>query len=114
MRRKRELSMRRLLVLLILGTVATACGRAGNEAERAAPSDTPGTNGKPVALDKSAYAVFPDPDRGADSAVPPEQGGRGFTGEGWETNIDYDLIGDPRAVKGGLLRQAMMVDFPAT
>ena len=42
------------------------------------------------------------------------QGGRGFTGEGWETNTDYDLIGDPRAVKGGVLRQAMMTDFPAT
>ena len=42
------------------------------------------------------------------------QGGRGFTGEGWETSTDYDLIGDPRAVKGGVLRQAMMTDFPAT
>jgi hypothetical protein len=26
----------------------------------------------------------------------------------------YDLIGDPRAVKGGVLRQGMMTDFPAT
>ena len=32
----------------------------------------------------------------------------------WDTNTDYDLIGDPRAVKGGVLRQAMMTDFPAT
>ena len=43
--------------------------------------------------------------QGRGSAVPAEQGGRGFTGEGWETNTDYDLIGDPRAVKGGVFRE---------
>jgi microcin C transport system substrate-binding protein len=46
--------------------------------------------------------------------VPAEQGGKGFTGEGWETNTDYDLIGDPRAVKGGLLKIGTMSDFPST
>ena len=61
---------------------------------------------------RTAYAVFPDADAGADPSVPADQGGRGFTGEGWDTNTDYDLIGDPRAVKGGVLRQAMMTDFP--
>ncbi len=38
-------------------------------------------------------------------SVPAEQGGKGFTGEGWETNTDFDLIGDPRAVKGGVLQR---------
>ena len=47
-------------------------------------------------MDKNAYPVFPDADSGADPAVPAEQGGRGFTGEGWETNTDFALIGDPR------------------
>lgn len=107
--------MRRLLPFLMLVTLASACGRGpGNDAERADAGETPGSNGRPVALEKDAYAVFPDPDRGADPAIPAEQGGRGFTGDGWETNTDYGLIGDPRAVKGGVLRQAMMTDFPAT
>jgi microcin C transport system substrate-binding protein len=57
--------------------------------------------------------VFPDADAGADPSVPAEQGGKGFTGEGWETNTDYDLIGDPRAVKGGMLRDQIL-DFPGT
>jgi len=57
--------------------------------------------------------VFPDTDPGADPSVPAEQGGKGFKGEGWETNTNFDLIGDPHAVKGGMLRD-VMVDFPGT
>ncbi|MCZ6485648.1 MAG: hypothetical protein O6826_08125, partial [Acidobacteria bacterium] len=67
----------------------------------------------PVSMDKNDYPVFPDADAGADPAVSAEQGGRGFTGEGWETNTEFDFIGDPRAVKGGLLREAIL-DFPGT
>jgi hypothetical protein len=57
--------------------------------------------------------VFPDADKGADPAVSAEQGGKGFTGQGWETNTNYDLIGDPRAVKGGMIRD-VEADFPST
>jgi microcin C transport system substrate-binding protein len=64
-------------------------------------------------MNKDDYPVFPDADAGADPAVPADQGGKGFTGQGWETNTSYDLIGDPRSVKGGLLRRAMP-DFPTT
>jgi microcin C transport system substrate-binding protein len=64
-------------------------------------------------LNKDDYPVFPDADAGADPAVPAEQGGKGFTGEGWETNTSYGLIGDPRAAKGGVLRRAI-TDFPST
>ena len=64
-------------------------------------------------MDKNAYPVFPNADSGADPSVPAEQGGRGFTGEGWETNTDFDLIGDPRAVKGGVFREYQL-DFPDT
>lgn len=67
----------------------------------------------PVSFDKNDYPVFPNADEGADSSVPAEQGGRGFTGEGWETNLGYDLIGDPRAVKGGTFRESML-SFPGT
>ena len=54
-------------------------------------------------MNKDDYPVFPDADAGADPAVPADQGGKGFTGEGWETNTTFDLIGDPHAVKGGTL-----------
>jgi microcin C transport system substrate-binding protein len=66
-----------------------------------------------VSLDKNSYPVFPNADAGADPAVPAEQGGKGFTGEGWETNTDFDLIGDPRAVKGGTFR-TWALSFPGT
>ena len=66
-----------------------------------------------MATDKNAYPVFPNADSGADPSVPAEQGGQGFTGQGWETNTDFDLIGDPRAVKGGRFREAY-ADFPNT
>ncbi len=67
----------------------------------------------PVSMDKNDYPVFPDADAGADPSLSAEQGGKGFTGEGWETNTEFDFIGDPRAVKGGLLREAIG-DFPGT
>jgi microcin C transport system substrate-binding protein len=64
-------------------------------------------------MNKADYPVFPDADAGADPAVSAEQGGKGFTGKGWETNTDFDLIGDPRANKGGLFRD-YVPDFPGT
>ena len=102
------------LSLLVACTVA-ACG--GGEPP-AAPgpvtsAPAPATPSAPVSLDKNDYPVFPDADAGADPSVAAEQGGRGFTGEGWETNTDYDLIGDPRAVKGGMFREATLT-FPGT
>ena len=50
---------------------------------------------------------------GRGSSVPAEQGGKGFKGEGWQTNTDYDLIGDPRATRGGAYREYQL-DFPST
>lgn len=67
----------------------------------------------PVSTDKNDYPVFPDADAGADPSVPAKQGGKGFTGEGWETNTDFDLIGDPHAIKGGMYHD-FTIDFPAT
>src|SRR5688500_6880535 len=88
----------------VLAISMVACG-GGSSSEREQPAaGTPTGERSDVSLDKNAYQVFPDADSGADPSVPAEQGGRGFTGQGWETNTDFDLVGDPRAVKGGVLR----------
>ena len=100
------------LYILALSLVLVSCS-GGDQ--------TPGTGGQPgsttsnnnASLNKEDYPVFPDADAGADPAVPPEQGGKGFKGEGWETNTSFDMIGDPRAVKGGTL-QNYLPDFPGT
>lgn len=92
--------------------LAAACGGGGGSQPPGTSAPVPAANAN-VPLDKAAYPVFPDADAGADPAVPAEQGGRGFTGEGWQTNTDFDLIGDPRAVKGGVFRE-YIADFPGT
>jgi microcin C transport system substrate-binding protein len=50
---------------------------------------------------------------GADPNVPADMGGEGFTGEGWLTYADYNIMGDPEAVKGGVLTMSIP-DFPST
>ena len=104
-------------LMAFLLTLSAACG-GGASPEAGRPGATPaaGSSASPradVAMDKSAYPVFPDADSGADPTVSAEDGGRGFTGEGWETNTEFDLIGDPRAVKGGNIREDS-TDFPGT
>src|SRR5262245_56096848 len=103
----------RYFVVLASISLLVACGGGSAPQERAGDSTAPATDGRQVAMDKGAYPVFPNADSGADPSVPAEQGGKGFTGEGWETNADYDLIGDPRAVKGGVFRE-FQLDFPTT
>src|SRR5216683_8311129 len=95
-----------LFLILISG-----CG--GSKPANASPVSAPTARTTPVSLNKDDYPVFPDADSGADPSVPAEQGGKGFKGEGWETNTNFDLIGDPRAVKGGLLR-TYIGSFPGT
>ncbi|HVH26506.1 MAG TPA: extracellular solute-binding protein [Vicinamibacterales bacterium] len=105
----------RSLIMILVAVFPLACGGGSTSDIAEQPAATsPSGGGSTASLDKNAYPVFPNPDAGADPAVPAEQGGKGFTGQGWETNTDYDLIGDPRAVKGGTLRQAMLTDFPST
>ena len=103
-----------MAVLMTAALAAAACGGSGSKSAQPAPSGSAALERPAVAVDKSAYPVFPNADAGADPAVSAEQGGKGFTGQGWETNTDFDFIGDPRAIKGGTLRQAMMTDFPST
>jgi microcin C transport system substrate-binding protein len=108
-------ALRTLVLVVVVASLSLACGGGSSpEAGREMAVQQPSSDGRAVATEKDAYPVFPEADQGADPSVPAEQGGRGFTGEGWETNTDYDLIGDPRAIKGGVLRQAGMTDFPST
>jgi microcin C transport system substrate-binding protein len=100
----------RTLCVITLGLLLTACGSSETGPGSSA---TPTASNNNASMNKDDYAVFPDADSGADPAVPAEQGGKGFTGEGWETNTAFDLIGDPRSVKGGALRNAT-TDFPTT
>ena len=113
-----EVDVRRLHAWLtgvvVAGVMTAACGGGSTPPPAnntgAGPSSSNPSN---VSLDKNSYPVFSNADAGADPAVPAEQGGKGFTGEGWETNTDFDLIGDPRAVKGGVFRQALY-EYPGT
>ena len=99
-------------IVSVAALVALAACSPSTETPMAGASDTVVPVGN-VSLNKSDYPVFLDADAGADPAVPPEEGGRGFTGEGWTTNTDFDFIGDPRAAQGGILREAI-TDFPGT
>ena len=87
----------------VLGSVllVSACGGSRASSPQGSASAPAAASRANVSLDKNSYPVFSNPDAGADPSVPAEQGGKGFTGAGWETNSDFDLIGDPRALKGG-------------
>lgn len=54
-----------------------------------------------------------DTPSGGDPSVSAEQGGNGFTGDGWVTNTDYNYLGDANAVKGGSISWAIE-SFPAS
>src|ERR1700752_5001760 len=101
------------VLVTALALIITGCGRSSNPEQGSPSSTAPTAPSAPVSLNKADYPVFPDADAGADPAVPAEQGGKGFTGKGWETNTDFDLIGDPRALKGGAFRN-FILDFPGT
>src|SRR5262245_64615860 len=87
----------------------------GGDTPSPAPAAAPASASvrAPASLEKTSYPVFPDPDAGADPSVPADQGGKGFTGQGWDTSANFDLIGDPRAVKGGVFREEQP-NFPGT
>jgi microcin C transport system substrate-binding protein len=87
-----------LLLALFTITLFNGCGRS----KRKIVFDT-----KPVSIKKF------DTPPGADPTVSAELGGTGFTGEGWQTAVDYNILGDKNAVKGGSIIMSMP-DFPAT
>jgi len=100
------------LIAALSLTVTGGCGR-GSAPEGGSGASSPAARSGPVSMNKADYPVFPGADAGADPSVSAEQGGKGFAGKGWETNTDFDLIGDPHAVKGGALRD-WVISFPGT
>jgi microcin C transport system substrate-binding protein len=90
-----------------------ACSSSKPAGDSEQSASTPTAPATPVSLNKDDYPVFPDADAGADLSVPADQGGKGFKGDGWETNTNFVLQGDPRALKGGVLRD-FVPDFPGT
>ena len=101
-----------LMTVFVAATIACGGGGVDTPSAGSTPVSAGGTNAN-ASMDKNDYPVFPDADSGADPSVSAEQGGAGFTGEGWETNTDFDLIGDPRAIKGGSISHDA-TDFPGT
>jgi microcin C transport system substrate-binding protein len=108
----RNLHVRSLFLLAAF--LLSACGGGTNREQQPQTSNTSpaGASRGTVSMDKNSYPVFPNVDAGADPAVPAEQGGKGFKGDGWQTNTDFDLIGDPHATKGGTIREYIL-DFPS-
>src|SRR5882672_1781104 len=104
---------RSLVLVTVLAFAACGGGTSNTQQPQASNTTAPAASKGNASANKADYPVFPDADAGADASVPAEQGGKGFKGEGWETNTDFDLIGDPRAVKGGTLREYQL-DFPST
>jgi len=90
---------RLFLLILITTIVFSGCGK--NEK----PKKKFDTN--PVSIKQF------DTPPGADPSVSAELGGKGFKGEGWSTKTDYNILGNPKAVKGGSLVMTMR-DFPVT
>jgi microcin C transport system substrate-binding protein len=87
-----------LLIALFAVTLFDSCGKSKRKIK---------FNTQPVSIKKF------DTPPGADPSVSAEMGGAGFTGEGWQTKEDYNILGDIHAVKGGSIVMSIP-DFPAT
>ena len=105
--------MKKLTTLLwgLVLIAAVSCS-SGSAPEKGGPADPTASNNG-ASANKDDYPVYFDAKAAADPSVTAEQGGYGFTGEGWETNTKFDLMSDPRAVKGGQFLQAT-TSYPAT
>ncbi len=84
---------------------------AGQRSPVEAPDPLAGVDlsGYDTKLDMVTYTW--DPQAG-DKSVSAEDGGPGFTGEGWETNMTFPAIGSPDAVKGGTFKM-YLTNWPA-
>ena len=87
-----------LIIALFAVTLFDGCSRSKRKME---------FNTQPVSIKKF------DTPPGADPSVSAEMGGDGFTGEGWQTKSDYNILGSKNAVKGGSIVMSIP-DFPGT
>jgi len=103
------------LTVLVAAIAASSCGggTSNTQQPQASNAGAPAASRGNTSVNKADYPVFPNADAGADASVPAEQGGKGFKGDGWQTNTDYELIGSPQAVPGGTYRE-YQPDFPNT
>jgi microcin C transport system substrate-binding protein len=112
--------LRLTLILPSLIALAVACGGGGNEqgtgpvsatdasAERTDPA------GDALQYDLDIPMVHYELDLSlGDASVSAEMGGPGFTGEGWETLLDFQAMGSSEAIKGGSMIR-YLPDWPAT
>ena len=89
----------RLYIILLLVIFLSSCGK--NKEQKDIFST------KPVSLREVS---LPD---GADESVSAEKGGKGFTGDAWITNANYQPQGSDKNIKGG--RISLAIDyFPVT
>ena len=95
------------LTVLVAAIAASSCGggTSSTQQPQASNAAAPAANRTNASVNKADYPVFPNADAGADPAVPAEQGGKGFKGEGWQTNADYELIGSTPAEFQKFLRK---------
>jgi len=87
------------LIVILISAMFVSCGKSTKPKKQI---DT-----KPVSIKKF------DTPPGADPFVSAEQGGNGFTGEGWQTAANYNVTGDSNAIKGGTFVMRIP-DFPST
>ena len=87
-----------LIIALFAVTLFDGCTRSKRKIE---------FNTQPVSIKKF------DTPPGADPSVSAEMGGAGFTGEGWQTEENYNILGSKNAVKGGSIVMSIP-DFPGT
>ncbi|PYR81761.1 MAG: hypothetical protein DMF87_04170 [Acidobacteria bacterium] len=109
----RDSLLRSFVVVATLAAFACGGGTSNQQQPQASNTSAPAAKRGNVSMNKADYPVFPNADAGADPSVSAEQGGKGFKGDGWQTNTEYELIGDPRAVRGGTYRE-YQPDFPNT
>ncbi len=103
------MSARVLLLCLIACT--TEPSKAPDKAPETTP-DGPADDGRSYNIDIPTTTYSWDPQAG-DKSVSAELGGPGFTGEGWDTRMEFLAFGDKDAPQGGSMSLAL-TDWPAT
>lgn len=88
-----------LSIIFVLVAFMASCGGDDKKIVKKGKSNV--INNTQVAAEGPISVKRYDVPAGADPSVPAEQGGEGFTGEGWETFENYVSQGSPNAKKGG-------------